>query len=475
MTQVFINHDVGWVLYSSGRLVDGGVFGRDIIAANPPLIWWISAIPNAVAQTLGMEPLWVFRIAVFALAFIVLVDLYRNIEGQFSALSVAATLLVFAIFVGVGANRDFGQREHLAILLCLPYLLRAGRLAEATENRTRPNWLPAVAAGIGVAFKPYFVLLPIFVELFIALKRRSARQLLRADVLISTATILLYLVAVFLFARPYITEVIPSVSEVYWGFGWPISYVIRSNVEIVALVGMALALTAAKKFPGQATTLALAAAAFLGAALLQKKGYSYHLYPAAVFALMSLCMMIDAPLRSLKAVTAISLAAALLFLGQMAIVENIKRSAKGSEGARIQAVIDTVQSVVPEGGNYLAISTHPFPGFPVANYSGRAWLAATNSRIGLPAIVRMRSGGMTTAQSDLLARVEARERDAMLKDLSQKPDLILIDVSKRRHAIGFSEFDFLSFYLEDPAFREIWDGYEELKTGLSDFRSFKRK
>ena len=38
----FLNHDIAWILYSTESLINGGVFGKDIIAANPPLIWYLS-------------------------------------------------------------------------------------------------------------------------------------------------------------------------------------------------------------------------------------------------------------------------------------------------------------------------------------------------------------------------------------------------------------------------------------------------
>ena len=472
---VFINHDVGWVLYSSGRLLDGGTFGRDIIAANPPLIWWVSSIPNAFASIMGIDAVTAYRFGVFLLSLVVLIDLYKTASGQVSDLTLAGLLVIFAAFISFGVNRDFGQREHLTVLLCIPYLTRAARLAETGVLPIRASWLASIGVGIGVAFKPHFFLLPLFVELFVAFRLRRAKQFLRADVLISGATIVVYVLAVLIFARPYLTEVIPSISEVYWGFSWPISHVIWKNIDIVLLVAFTLLIVGLNRFPTFATTIALASLAFLCAALLQKKGYSYHLYPASAFALIALVATFDTVNRYLKAISVMILGLAVIFLGQESYVEIQKRSSSGTEGKKIQAVIDVVQEHVPIGGNFLAISTHPFPGFPVTNYASRDWEAASNSRIGLPAIVRMRVSGNNSSRSDLLNRVEVRERQAMLTDLSKGPDLVLFDVSTRRHAIRFADFDFLSFYLEDPTFLQLWEKYEEIDAGLSEYRSFKLK
>ena len=191
----FINHDVGWVLYSSGRLLDGGTFGREIVAANPPLIWWISAVPNAIARLTRLDALVIFRIGVFCLSLLVLIDVSKKLPDQLPLPLRAALLIVFAAFISFGVNRDFGQREHLAVMLCFPYLVRAAELIESGGTSNRISWFASIGAGIGVAFKPHFVLIPIFVELFVALRLKSSKHIVRTDVLISTATIVTYILA----------------------------------------------------------------------------------------------------------------------------------------------------------------------------------------------------------------------------------------------------------------------------------------
>ena len=47
------NHDVAWILDGAGRLLDGARFGRDIVDVNPPLAWWLAAVPVLSARVLG--------------------------------------------------------------------------------------------------------------------------------------------------------------------------------------------------------------------------------------------------------------------------------------------------------------------------------------------------------------------------------------------------------------------------------------
>lgn len=466
----YLNHDVAWVLYSSGRLLDGGVFGEDIVAANPPLIWWLSTIPEAFSRITGMDSIHTLRLAIFAISVVVLLDFHKHLATYFPPAPTAIILIFFSIFISIASDRNFGQREHIAALFILPYLLRTVRVVENGTGRT--HWFAAIFAGLGVAFKPHFVFIPLLVELYIILRRRSFIHLFRADVLISTATIVIYLCTVFIWARPYISTVVPAISEVYWGFSSsPLLVAIKIKTEILLLY-LTFILVYVNRFPPLSSLFLLTSIGFLGAALLQAKGYSYHIYPITLFSLISLMCLPLAKSRMLAVITISLLCAALYTELKSSYGSVVNRTSLGPTGIRIQNVVDVVKDKVPADEQFLAFSTHPFPGFPVTNYSNRDWASVSNSRIFLPAIVRLRMSGETTSTSEILKSAEARERRAALLDLKNLPTVVFIDVAQRRHAVNNIEFDFLEFYLEAPEFRAIWDNYEEFENGLSRFRTF---
>jgi len=77
-------------------------------------------------------------------------------------------LLCFALVPAAGY--DFGQREHLAVLMSLPYLAVAAlRLQPAPVSRSWRSGVALVAA-IGFAIKPHFLLVPALVEGLIFLR-----------------------------------------------------------------------------------------------------------------------------------------------------------------------------------------------------------------------------------------------------------------------------------------------------------------
>src|SRR5262249_23006052 len=127
--------------------------------------------------------------------------------------------------------------------------------------------------------------------------------------------------------------------------------------------------------------------------------------------------------------------------------------------------IDEMVSVVDRHAKneaFLAISTHPFPGFPTALYAQAEWAGRTNSQILLPAIVKMHAHGIPDSDPRL-SSIEQTARAMFREDLETRtPAVVLIDARPHRYSIDDLQFDFLEFYLADPDIRRIWSEYAEI-------------
>ncbi|QDC08490.1 hypothetical protein FHY55_04180 [Oceanicola sp. D3] len=471
----YLNHDVAWVLNSSERLLEGGTFGREIVAANPPLIWWLNAPVAGLAGLLGSDPVATFRVVVLGLLALSLAAFNRALPASLNQLHRAVLLTGLALLLTLGAGRDFGQREHLAVALCLPWLMLMAARAEGRQVPRLTAVLAGLAAGVGLCFKPHFLAVPVFVGLYAMVRQRSLRPVLRIESLVIVLTGVAYVGATWVFARPYLAEVVPLISQVYWGFSHSIAQVVLVQISPTVLCLVALPVALGRGRTAEAMVMALAAAGFLVAALAQAKGYSYHFYPVTALALLSLALTTLAPVATwhrMVAVGALVLGLALPALQNTLALRH--RMAGGAYGIDTGCLVGMVQQHVPEGGGFMAFSTHPYPGFPVANYSHRRWVAATNSRLYLPAIVRLRAQGTATPEAArVLALAEQAERAAALKDMAHRPALVLIDAREHRHAIGTLPMDFEAFYTEDPAFARIWSGYQEINSCVPGIRAFK--
>lgn len=474
--QTYLNHDVAWVLNSSERLLDGGTFGREIVAANPPLIWWLNEPVAGLARLLGIEPVDTFRAVMLAVLALSLAAVNRTLPVSLSPARRAGLLTGLALVLTLGAGRDFGQREHLAVALCLPWLMVMAARAEARAVSLLAALLAGLAAGVGICFKPHFLAVPVLVGLYAMARRRSSRPVLTVESLAIVLTGVAYLAATWFFARPYLTEVVPLISQVYWGFSHSMMQVVLGQPVPIALCLVALAGALGRGRPASAMVIAAASAGFLVAALAQAKGYSYHFYPVTALALLSLALSaLTAVAARYRLVAGGALALGMALLAVQSTFALGYRMASGAYGTATACLVGMVQQNVPEGGGFMAFSTHPYPGFPVANYSHRRWVAATNSRLYLPAIVRLRAQGpLSPEAARVLALAEQAERAAALKDMAHRPALVLIDAREGRHAIGTLPMDFEAFYTKDPAFARVWSDYQEINSCVPGIRAFKR-
>ncbi|MDF3352057.1 hypothetical protein HKX17_17480 [Sulfitobacter sp. KE34] len=471
--QTYLNHDVAWVLNSSERLLKGGTFGREIVAANPPLIWWLNAPVAWLARLLGTEPVTTFRAVVLGLLALSLATFNCALPISLSRPRHAMLLTGLALVLTFGAGRDFGQREHLAVALNLPWLMLMAARAEGSAVSPLAAVLAGLAAGLGICFKPHFLVVPVLVGLYAVARQRSLRPMLSLENLTIVLTGVAYVAATWFFARPYLAEVVPLISQVYWGFSHPVYQVVLSQPLPLVLCAVTLA-TALRRWRSAAPmVIALAATGFLVAALAQAKGYSYHFYPVTGLALLSLALSALHHTRTLLVVGSV-LTLGLTLLTIQSTVALGHRMTNGAYGTATACLVSMVQNQVPEGGAFMAFSTHPYPGFPVANYSHRRWVAATNSRLYLPAIVRLRAQEVLAPEAaKVLALAEQAERAAALKDMFHRPALVLIDAREHRHAIGTLPMDYEAFYTEDPAFARIWSGYQEINSCVPGIRAFK--
>src|SRR6185312_15777920 len=76
-----------------------------------------------------------------------------------------------------------------------------------------------LAAGLGLALKPHQALLPIAVELYLIVRTRSLRSLLRPEPLCILAVAAGYIAAIHKLTPEYFTTVLPILRDTYWAVG----------------------------------------------------------------------------------------------------------------------------------------------------------------------------------------------------------------------------------------------------------------
>jgi hypothetical protein len=491
-SRTYLNHDVAWVLWGTRAMIHGAVFGRDIIEPNPPLAWYLAWPPVLLADRFGWPIDVIYRLWVFVWAGVSVAALRLTLKplsphlGDITQACICATagLIVFLL-----PGREFGQREHLALILILPYLGRAACLHAGCDRlHSQPGpILIGVAAGIGFAIKPYFYAVPLLIELAILYRHRSFRLAFRAETLSIAGVALLYLGVIFLWHRPYLDTAMPLASAIYWSFEMPLMDVLRPALVAAAALLLVGAQCAKLKERSLPLIFLLAAAGFLVAHVVQMKGYPYHALPMISCTLLALSALWGRTTpRNTRLTCAAYLCVAGLSLYSLGLWWVQFNRDFGADGRIFNSIIQAVNDEAsrhegsgggswPNGakGGFLAISSHPIPGFPTALYVNAPWTSRTNSQWFLPAIVALREG-THPPDPKLLAFVERQAQAFIQHDLAARPWLIFVDTGIGRHGMIGSNLDFLTLYGEYPAFRELWKAYSEAPA-IGRYRVFVRK
>jgi hypothetical protein len=503
-------HDQMWCLYAANLVLHGAkLYGPQVFESNPPLIVWLSMLCSKLALWLHLPATAVGKLLLVGVEAGVAAACLRMLRNLRLALKrqgapsnpasgwvgrsnftlpqsvTAALAFVYIAVFAVMPARDFGQRDHILVLLCLPYVLAAALDAEGRPPAPWKALCIGLAAGTGIALKPHQALIPIAVEaaLMVLRSRRGqridARSLLRPEPLAILACGIAYPLAIHHFAADYFTQVVPVLRDTYWAIGhlnWP--QLVAESVQLHVLAALTLAALFAIGWRHASPLITLLIAAGIAATLayyLQGTGWYYQQLPALSFFSLALTFLaIDAaqsrrltlPCWAPRAAAALSLLAVALTAHFTGYPLTPERSfpidtpdptffAGLAPGTPVATLTTTVDYTVPPVFKYSLTLAQRYP---------HLWM--------LPAILRSESGSNPTARRispQRLPQLEALQHSAMREDFARwRPQLVLVercqDPAVRCQVLEDRHDDLLAWFLRDPAFRDIFARYHYLRS-----------
>ena len=462
----YLNHDAAWYLYVVGRWFGGASLYRDVVDTNPPLIIWLTAPSVAFSSLTGWPPTAVFKAFIFAVSALSVFFVWSIVRRAFPKreflLVLAVTFLVLPF-----VKSDFGQREHLAVMLTIPYATLAAARGDSVGSAFRA--LVGVAAGLGFAIKPHFLLAWIAVEcvVFALEKRRVVR---RPEFIAAVVVFIVYALAVVLFTPNYF-GIAEQVRQVYGGLNSPVAVLLR--LREVQLWLAALAVCVAIRWPRSDRlpyAIFAAATGFLIAALLQFKGWGYQLYPARVFVVLFLVLVAATVLDEVPALGSI-LRGGRRGLGvvfaAVLIVASVRYIAEARRPAAPDLVTPLLRTIADQGGGRLTVlsmRTIIYPAFPAVNYSGSPWGLRHNSLWFLPGFYRDQdrlAGGPLQAHSvEDMSALERTFFDQIVEDLcGWPPQLLAIEQPGAVAPAGRRALDLHAYYAQHPSARRLLAAY----------------
>lgn len=224
-SNMYIVGDNSWLLHTTESLLQGGRYNQDFFETNPPMILYLY-IPAVLLHKLSHLNLIIsFRIYIITLALIsvyICNSLFKKIflKQDNNIRYVLLVALTFALLLL--PSRELGEREHVMMILCLPYIFLTVLRAKNEYLIKKTSFLIGIFAGLGFAIKPYFLITPLLIEIYLALKNKKLFFYFRPETIAIALIIILYIISLFIFTPEYLTQTLPLVTSLYFP-GLPIS------------------------------------------------------------------------------------------------------------------------------------------------------------------------------------------------------------------------------------------------------------
>ena len=485
-----INHDVAAILDVSARWVHGERLFVDIIDENLPLTFVVHALPALTARVLPGDPTFWFTAWVVAgifASFWACRRLVRLVPSADHALTEALLPPVLLFLFTVLPNEHFGQREHILFVASAPYLIASMARAEGVSPGRGASIAIGLVAGLAMAMKPHYLAIPAAVELYLLIRRGWRAEV--ADPIPWTIGLvaLLHLVSMFTVFREYGMMVMPLALEAYAPIGdsgW--REVLGSNVLGPTLAALAIFGLIAIVF-----TQAMAARVLLvfgiGAAIsaiVQAKGWPYHVLPALsaaiLLAALTVSQTVDRYLpisRSLHrlpvAVISATLMVLLYFQAALYTPPFYKqRQFEDSIGGRLQHIIEQNAP----NRTVLALSPGIYPLWPLINYiGGRMTMRFLTMWVLQGVYATCDDFPALYNPPDTMGDTEKMVFDMVSEDFArEQPDLLIIDRIAGIPRCQGKEFDYLEYFLQNRVFAEAFENYEHLMD-FDRYRIYRRK
>lgn len=475
-----LNGDVAAILLFALRMVRGDALYVDIIDVNPPLIFWLNLAPAWLAELLGSSPAFVLSLALIVLQPVAILLSFQPLKriAPFQDVNfrwfLGGALLFVLFIVPMGS---FGQREPLMTTLALPYLaVMVVRHAGAPVSPGAAGMRAALGA-IGFLIKPYFLLVPLLLELRLLARCGWRAWAARPEPWVIAGTATAYILAVAWLHPVYLDDVLPLVARYYLTpglsdaalrvFGAPDRLIALSAV--VPLVAYAIFQRGNPLLP----VFGMFAVAMAGSALVQGKGWPYHLVPlwqaaTLIFALMAKeILQLTARRRLLSqvgehAVGMSGLTAAILVLGSLAPPLADRLDYQGSFAGRLEPLL----AREARGRNVLWLTDAIYPKYPVILYENAAPASRFMELWLIDGLYRAQPGTQVRPAMRSPAQMSTDEHrlfDIVGTSLERaRPALVLIASAAAELSVRHGSFDYLAYFLRHPSFAREWRHYRQV-------------
>ena len=481
--------DTGFLLDEAARVLGGARLYADLVEMNPPLIVGINMAAVLCARIFGIPEIPAYRLGCVAALFAALALaawlLRRLLPDEIVLRRGIMLLLVFVLFNLPG--QDFGEREHLLLMLALPYLLLAAARATGREIPTSHALVIGLLAGAGLSLKPHFVLLWLAIEGYLRLTRRVAPRAVTPETGAIAVFLGLYGIGMLVWAPEYLRLVRllagPYTRFLYDPF-WHLLLTGRGAMLTLFALLTCFALRRDARHPGLLDVFALGALVSLLAGAAQQKELRYHFYPSFALAIVLLGMVVRDTgggarewVRSVYRIVTASILATAVVVVSAQNVTSVMGLSRGAEQVQLERVLPVVRALAA-GQSVYVMSYHIGSAYPLINYSGARSASRFPQLWIFPAAYMDQLAGSAPLRYHAPDEMSPSERylnQAVFEDLrDQRPKVLVVLQHARDLPVnGFRRLDYVAYFRREPHIAALLDRYE-FRADLGDFLVYER-
>ncbi len=450
-----VDSDVSWQLWIAHQLNGGARLYSDIIEANPPLWFWMGMPVDRLALVTHLRSDHVLIVLIGFLALLSLGATNRLISSI--GAKRRALLLAYAALVLVAVPwLQFGQREHIVLIVTLPYAALIGARRMGYRVPARFAFLVGLFAAAGFALKHYFLIVPIFLELWLLARERRDWRPLRPETAAMALVGALYAAALLLVAGNYLSVALPLILLAYGVTGAERLVDLFQPAVLVALAMLGLIVAHSRmrrsETSGFAAALTIAATGFACAYFIQAKGWTYHALPfegCAALAFATFLMVGEKPPR----IAALAAPALLGLPFWIAAQQSMNEP-------QVQADVAHAVEPLAAGDSAGFIGSDPALGWNSTLQRDLDYPSRYYGFWMMRAVVRNEAMGSPDPRLSNLGRLVVRQT---VNDFECLPPRRIIVARPTPEAARNGDFDILAFFLRDPSFAQLMSHYRPVE------------
>ncbi|WP_226905591.1 hypothetical protein [Legionella antarctica] len=456
--------DMLFLLEGGKRLLAGGTYVNDMFETNPPLIYYFSIAINFLAKAFNTSNVLVFKCVVYVFILYSLGICHHILSCKpIKSEVISPLILTLGFCLLILSVCFFGQREHLMLVLTMPYFFLLYKTATGIKFSSILRIIISFLAALGFALKPYFLFGLLFSELLLMYWQQNWKTIVRLETQVIFWTVIVYLISVAVLMPDFYSVILPDLLHFY-AFNNSIVDIITNFALVNALFLLLITCWLSISLGRLEKLLSVITIGFMCCFVFQGKGWSYHVYPLvtlnSLLATLLICHLSSAFKGNKKnSIFVLVIILAQFFFTLIPAFFNYyqKISFYKNETGTFQQFIKIARKFASQNKSIFFFSTDLSRTIPIVYYSGMQLGSRFPTLWPIPGIINRQ---YTLKQCDSLC-LDAQRRmlNYITEDFKRyQPELVYVDISAQKILIK-SQFDYLEFMQKSSSFRIIWRKY----------------